>query len=246
MNVIGDWRYDTSTMDFMSTDDDTTTGGHDLPFTGVDVVPDPELMDDAVSGAASVRSDYLEVPANISGEIRHAWPPRSPAARRPASARRGRCSSGSARTAASSTAPRTSTTTRAVSPRSSTSPAGSATASSSPRRWRSWRASSASRPAWPSASWSRRPPGPTATSSRRTTCMPGRSCTSRVPAGCGSSPRPPPCRVTSPPTPSADLRSGGDQHALPERRPGPATCCPLAARAPTPALPTTRVRRSRG
>lgn len=70
MNVIGDWRYDTSTMDFMSTDDDSTTAGMTYSFTGVDVVPDPELMDNSVSGAASVRSDYLEVPATISGDIR--------------------------------------------------------------------------------------------------------------------------------------------------------------------------------
>jgi transglutaminase-like putative cysteine protease len=69
MNVIGDWRYDTSTMDFMSTDDDVTTAGMTYSFDGVTVEPDPELMDDAVSGAASVRSAYLELP-NISSEIR--------------------------------------------------------------------------------------------------------------------------------------------------------------------------------
>lgn len=71
MDVIGgDWRYDTTTMDFMSTDDDVTTAGMTYSFTGVEVVPDPELMDNAVSGAASVRSAYLEVPATISSDIR--------------------------------------------------------------------------------------------------------------------------------------------------------------------------------
>ena len=70
MDVIGDWRYDTSTMDFMSTDDDVTTAGMTYSFDGVTVEPDPELMDDAVSGAASVRSAYLEVPGNIPSEIR--------------------------------------------------------------------------------------------------------------------------------------------------------------------------------
>jgi len=70
MDVIGDWRYDATTMDFMSTDDDVTTAGMTYSFEGVTVEPDPELMDDSVSGAASVRSAYLEVPANIPSEIR--------------------------------------------------------------------------------------------------------------------------------------------------------------------------------
>jgi transglutaminase-like putative cysteine protease len=68
MNVIGDWRYDTTTMDFMSTDDDVTTAGMTYSFDGVTVEPDPELMDDSVSGAASVRSAYLETPG-IPSEI---------------------------------------------------------------------------------------------------------------------------------------------------------------------------------
>ena len=34
MSVIGDWRYDTSTMDFMSADDDVTTAGMTYDFTG--------------------------------------------------------------------------------------------------------------------------------------------------------------------------------------------------------------------
>ncbi|PUA80564.1 transglutaminaseTgpA domain-containing protein [Nocardioides currus] len=70
MSVIGDWRYDTSTMDFMSIDEDVTTAGMTYQFTGVQVDPDPALMDTAVSGAASVRSAYLEVPTNVSSEIR--------------------------------------------------------------------------------------------------------------------------------------------------------------------------------
>jgi transglutaminase-like putative cysteine protease len=70
MTVLGDWRYDTSTMDFMSTDDGVNTADMTYDFTGVDVVPDPELMDNSVSGGASVRSTYLEVPASISSDIR--------------------------------------------------------------------------------------------------------------------------------------------------------------------------------
>lgn len=70
MSVIGDWRFDTSTMDFMSTDDDITTAGMTYSFTGVDVEPDPELMDNSISGGAAVRSGFLDVPSTISSEIR--------------------------------------------------------------------------------------------------------------------------------------------------------------------------------
>lgn len=70
ISVLGDWRYDTSTMDFLSTDPDVTTAGLSYSFTGVSVEPDPSLMDNAISGGSAVRSAYLEVPSNISGEIR--------------------------------------------------------------------------------------------------------------------------------------------------------------------------------
>ena len=70
MEVEGDWRYDTATMDFMTTDEETTTSEMDYSFTGVSVQPDPALMDNAVSGAADVRSTYLEVSTEVSGEIR--------------------------------------------------------------------------------------------------------------------------------------------------------------------------------
>ncbi|UUZ61850.1 DUF3488 and transglutaminase-like domain-containing protein [Nocardioides sp. B-3] len=69
MTVIGDWRYDLSTMDFMNTDGDTAAD-MTYSFTGVEVEPDPALMDNSVSGAASVRAVYTEVPGSISSEIR--------------------------------------------------------------------------------------------------------------------------------------------------------------------------------
>lgn len=70
IDVEGDWRYDASTMDFMSTDDDTTTAGLTYSFTGVSVEPDAKSMDSALSGASQVRSSYLDVPSQISKEIR--------------------------------------------------------------------------------------------------------------------------------------------------------------------------------
>jgi len=70
IEVLGDWRYDISTMDFMTTADDTTAAGLTYSFTGVSVDPDPTRMDSAVSGASQVRSSYLEVPSQVSSDIR--------------------------------------------------------------------------------------------------------------------------------------------------------------------------------
>lgn len=70
VSAIGDWRYDLSTMDFMTTDPDVTTAGMSYSFTGVDLELDPAKLDRAVSGAANVRSKYLEVPSSVSSDIR--------------------------------------------------------------------------------------------------------------------------------------------------------------------------------
>ncbi len=70
MNAPGDWRYDTSTMDFMTPEEGASTAGMTYSLTGVDPDPDPEVMDDSVSGASLVRSRDLEVPSSVSSEIR--------------------------------------------------------------------------------------------------------------------------------------------------------------------------------
>ena len=70
IDVLGDWRYDASTMDFMTTDDETTAAGLTYSFTGVSVEPDPQRMDNALSGAPQVGSAYLEVPGSVSKDIR--------------------------------------------------------------------------------------------------------------------------------------------------------------------------------
>ena len=71
IEVLGDWRYDASTMDFMTTDEETTTAGLTYSFTGVTVEPDAQAMDNALSsGASQVGSSYLEVPRQVSQEIR--------------------------------------------------------------------------------------------------------------------------------------------------------------------------------
>lgn len=64
------WRYDRSTTDFISLDDDVTTAGMRYEFTAVELDLDEESMDDAVSGASAVRSIFTELPASLPGEIR--------------------------------------------------------------------------------------------------------------------------------------------------------------------------------
>lgn len=64
------WRYDRSTMDFISLDDDVTTAGMSYQFTAVELDLDEESMDDAVSGASAVSSIFTEVPPSLPSEIR--------------------------------------------------------------------------------------------------------------------------------------------------------------------------------
>lgn len=70
IQATGDWRYDTSTMDFISADDDVTTAGKSYDFTSVSLDLDGAAMDRAVSGAADVRAIYLEVPPSVSSNVR--------------------------------------------------------------------------------------------------------------------------------------------------------------------------------
>lgn len=70
IQATGDWRYDTSTMDFISADDEVTTAGKSYDFTGITLALDAAAMDRATSGAADVRSAYLEVPGSVSSNVR--------------------------------------------------------------------------------------------------------------------------------------------------------------------------------
>lgn len=64
------WRYDRRTMDFMSINDELTTAGKTYSLTGVSVDPDPESMDDTVSGASAVDPVFTQVPATLPTPIR--------------------------------------------------------------------------------------------------------------------------------------------------------------------------------
>jgi transglutaminase-like putative cysteine protease len=70
IQTTGDWRYDTSTMDFISADDEVTVAGKEYEFTGITLALDATALDRATSGAADVRSIYLEVPASVSSNVR--------------------------------------------------------------------------------------------------------------------------------------------------------------------------------
>jgi transglutaminase-like putative cysteine protease len=70
IQASGDWRYDTSTMDFISADDSVTTAGKAYDFTGVTLELDGTAMDRATSGASEVSPAYLEVPSSVSSEVR--------------------------------------------------------------------------------------------------------------------------------------------------------------------------------
>ncbi|QIK76834.1 transglutaminaseTgpA domain-containing protein [Nocardioides piscis] len=69
MTVEGDWRYDLSTMDFMTSDPEATTAGLDYSFTGVGVEPDAELLDEAASGISFIDSSFFEIPSGIAPEV---------------------------------------------------------------------------------------------------------------------------------------------------------------------------------
>lgn len=65
-----DWRYDLTTRDVISADDDVTTAGLTYEYTGVQLKYDAELMNNAVSGAGSVPGIYTEVAPTLNNEIR--------------------------------------------------------------------------------------------------------------------------------------------------------------------------------
>lgn len=70
INAGPDWRYDTTTRDFIAADEDVTTARRSYDFTGVTLDYDATSMNTAVSGAGSVRSIYTEVSPSLPNEVR--------------------------------------------------------------------------------------------------------------------------------------------------------------------------------
>ena len=65
-----DWRYDTSTRDFIAARDDVTTADSSYDFTGVQLTYDADTMNSAVSGAGTVAGTFTDVPPALNNEIR--------------------------------------------------------------------------------------------------------------------------------------------------------------------------------
>ncbi|MDR7253854.1 transglutaminase-like putative cysteine protease [Nocardioides sp. BE266] len=65
-----DWRYDTTTRDFIAARDDVTTADISYDFTGAQLTYDAESMNNAVSGAGTVAGVFTDVPPELNNEIR--------------------------------------------------------------------------------------------------------------------------------------------------------------------------------
>ncbi len=65
-----DWRYDVSTRDFIAAQDDVTTAELNYDFTGVQLDPDADSMNSAVSGTGTVPGIFTDVPPSLNNEIR--------------------------------------------------------------------------------------------------------------------------------------------------------------------------------
>ncbi len=66
----GDWRYDTSTMDFIAGDEDLTTAGMSYSMTGVDLDLSAADMARAPSSAGMVSRAFVQLPAGLPSIVR--------------------------------------------------------------------------------------------------------------------------------------------------------------------------------
>lgn len=65
----GDWRYDSSTLDFLAVPKDLTTAGLDYHFTALDLQLRAADLMPAAPGGATVGARYLELPANFPTSV---------------------------------------------------------------------------------------------------------------------------------------------------------------------------------
>jgi len=66
----GDWRYDASTMDFISSDEDLTTAGMSYSMTGVELGLSAADMARAPSSAGMVSRDFVQLPSGLPTIVR--------------------------------------------------------------------------------------------------------------------------------------------------------------------------------
>lgn len=70
ISASGDWRYDTSTMDFIASTDNLTTAGLDYSMTGVKLDLSAVNMANAPSSTTLVSNDYTAVPEGMPALVR--------------------------------------------------------------------------------------------------------------------------------------------------------------------------------
>lgn len=68
--AVGDWRYDTTTMDFLAADDDLDTAGITYQTTEVVLNLDGLELAEAPSWAGDVDRDYIELPDGFPASVR--------------------------------------------------------------------------------------------------------------------------------------------------------------------------------
>ncbi|MFN8189714.1 MAG: DUF3488 and transglutaminase-like domain-containing protein [Nocardioidaceae bacterium] len=66
----GDWRYDSSTLDFLAADDDTNTEGVDYRTTAGKVSYDPRALADAPAAGSTLQAAYTALPEGIPFVVR--------------------------------------------------------------------------------------------------------------------------------------------------------------------------------
>lgn len=70
INVPGDWRYDTRTLDFVSADDGVTTAGLHYSLTALDVTPRVEDLLAAPAAPDSIYTPYTALPDNLPPRVK--------------------------------------------------------------------------------------------------------------------------------------------------------------------------------
>jgi transglutaminase-like putative cysteine protease len=70
VRASGDWRYDRSTLDFISAADDQTTAGLSYSLSGLDLVPSAAELADATPAPASVYTPNTALPRDLPGSVR--------------------------------------------------------------------------------------------------------------------------------------------------------------------------------
>ena len=68
--AVGDWRYDTATLDFLAADDDLTTAGASYEMTEIELDLDGVELSEAPSWSGKVSRDYIALPDDFPSFVR--------------------------------------------------------------------------------------------------------------------------------------------------------------------------------